>query len=341
MEQQKHTLTPKFFFLSLGVLVSLIASVTSFLNLVFATLDKKFPDALNAVYTYGYNTYDYQAMRTALATLIIMFPIFLILSRFWTKSIRGELARVDAIIKKWMLYLIIFLSGLVIAVDLVTLVRYFVSGEITTRFILKVVITLVVAAMVGMYYMWELRGMRKILGCNIGTWMAIKSAILVGALIVFSFAVMGSPMKQRAYRLDERRVQDIQSIQWQVISYWQQKEKLPETLKELSNPISSYMVPVDPEFQKGFAYEYQKTGDLSFKLCATFAEPMPEGWSEYGGGSVPMYGGVMRDVATSAVAPYPGVGGDSWDHEAGRTCYDRTIDKDLYPPYSKSESMKM
>ncbi len=343
MDQHKPSLTPKFFFLSLGVLVTLITTVASFLSLVFETLDKKFPDALNAVYQYGYNTYDYASMRSALATLIIIFPLFLVLSYFWTKSIRAELGRADETIKKWMLYLVIFLSGLVVAIDLVTLVRYFVSGEITTRFTLKVAATLVVALVVGVYYIYELRGKSKIYGFKIGPYMAVKSSILVLALVVFAFSVMGSPVKQRAYRLDDRRVQDLQSIQWQVISFWQQKEKLPNGLDDLKNPISGWSIPVDPEFQKGTTYEYEKTGDLSFKLCATFAEPMPDGWSEYkGGGVMPMmFSETGRDAAVSSIAPYPGGGvNESWDHQAGRTCYDRTIDKDIYPPYPKAEPAK-
>ena len=34
--------------------------------------------------------------------------------------------------------------------------------------------------------------------------------------------------------------------------------------------------------------------------------------------------------------PYPGAGiNESWDHQEGRTCFSRTIDKDIYPPYPK------
>lgn len=339
MEHQK--LSPKFFFLSLGVLVSLIASVTSFLSLVFATLDKKFPDALNAVYTYGYNTYDFAAMRSALATLIIIFPVFLILSYFWTKAIRGELGRIDTVIKKWMLYLIIFLASVVIIVDLITLVNYFVQGEITSRFIYKVIAVLVVAKLTGLYYLYELRmhagrSWKRIAAAGIG-------AVLVIIAIGYSFSIMGSPTTQRLLRLDDRRVQDLQSIQWQVISYWQQKEKLPEVLKDLADPISSYALPVDPEFQKGMTYEYKKTGDMSFELCATFAKPIPQGWREnpsygYGGGVMPMARPMMEDMSDAVVSSpgYPGSGvNDSWDHDAGRTCFERTIDKDIYPPYPK------
>jgi len=68
-----------FFFLSLGVLITLITSVVSALNLFFQTLNKYFPDVLNATYRYGYNTYEYDSIRSALATLIIFFPIFFLI----------------------------------------------------------------------------------------------------------------------------------------------------------------------------------------------------------------------------------------------------------------------
>ena len=335
---ESHTkLTPQFFFLSIGVLATLIASVSSFLSLAFATLDQVLPDALTASYQYGYASYSFESMRSALAILIIVFPVFLILSRLWARLMKKEMSRWDEVVRRWAIYLILFLASVTVIVDLVMLVRYFVSGEITLRFILKVAATLIAASIPGWYYAQLLRpaAARRLVWERWAIW---KSVVLVLALIVWSFTVMGSPDSQRDLRLDQRRVEDLQSIQWQVISYWQQKEILPESLSELSNPISSYMVPRDPEFQKGKSYEYAKRSDMTFELCATFAQPMPEGWVEQGRG----YGGVMgmrdMDIAVSSM-PYPGPGGagDSWDHEAGRTCYERTIDPELYPPFPKPE----
>lgn len=323
-------LSPKFFFLSLGVLATLIASVTAFLNLIFETLNQKFPDALNATYQYGYNTYNYEGIRTAIATLIIVFPVYLILSHFWRKVANNSLGRIDQVIKKWMLYLILFMAGVVIVVDLITLVRYFVSGEITTRFILKVVAALVVAKLVGWFYISELRSQAS---RNLAKLFAGVGIVLALVAVIWSFNVIGSPAEQRAWRLDEQRTQDLQTIQWQVISYWQQKEKLPDVLSDLQNPISGFLIPVDPEFQKGNAYEYKKTADMSFELCATFNAVMPEGWVENTmGGKYPMFSG--RYMETDVAYPYPGgTGNDSWTHEAGRTCFARTIDPDIYPPF--------
>ena len=332
--ENQHKMTPKFFFLSLGVLITLITSVTSFLNLVFQTLDNKFPDALNATYQYGYNTYSYEGIRTSIATLIIFFPVFLLVSYFWKKPIKAGLSVIDEIIRKWVIYLVLFLSSIVVMVDLVTLVRYFVSGEITTRFILKVAITLVVALIVGVYYIWQLQGWKKILNIKISVLVPVVSSVLVILAIVWSFMVIGTPSEQRAYRFDQQRVSDLQNIQWQVITFWQQKETLPKSLNELKNPITDYRLPVDPEFNKGNVYEYKTTGDLSFELCATFSLPIPEGFVDNGGGRdiMPYIG---NDMSSSSY-PYPGGAGESWIHQAGRTCFERTIDKDLYPPYTKS-----
>jgi len=330
-------LSPKYFFLSLGVLVSLIASVVSFLNLVFETLNKKFPDVLNASYEYGYHTYDFENIRSALAALIIVFPIFLILSYFWKKESKKEMGSIDEIIRKWMMYLVLFLSSVVIIVDLVTLVKYFIAGEITTRFILKVFIALIVALLVGLYYMYELKGKDKIMKVSTGLAFGTDATILVLLAIIFSFIIMGSPAKQRLLRLDDRRIQDLQNVQWQVINYWQQKQKLPESFKDLKDPLSGFSLPVDPEFEKGINYEYRKIEKLKFELCGTFSLPIPKGWREYGGGDIrPLTMMKGEDVAMMSY-PYPGPDGvnESWDHEAGRTCFERTIDPERYPPFEK------
>lgn len=338
--EHKNKLSPSYFFLSLGLLVTLITSVVSFLNLVFETLNKKFPDVLNATYQYGYNTYDYENMRFALATLIIIFPVFLIIHYFWCRQSEKGLGLIDEVIRKWAIYLILFLSAVVIAVDLVTLVKYFVAGEITTRFILKVAVTLVVAAMAGWYYIYELKSKNKIWLFKTGLAFGIDAGILVILAIIFSFVVMGSPMKQRLLRLDDRRISDLQNIQWQVINYWQQKEKLPASLNDLKDPLSGFTLPVDPEFEKGIVYEYAKKDKMKFELCATFALPIPKGWREdgYYGGPVPLMErgfGIGGDVAVDMAYPYPGPDGlnESWAHEAGRTCFERTIDPERYPPF--------
>ena len=150
---------------------------------------------------------------------------------------------------------------------------------------------------------------------------------------------MGSPFEQRKLRLDDKRMQDLQGIQWQVVNYYQQKEKLPASLDDLKDPISNYVLPVDPEFQKGINYEYAvlDAKALKFKLCATFALPIPEGWNEYQNYGVIRLDSTLSEGSASAPVPPTGPSGvnESWKHEAGYTCFERTIDKEIYKPYPK------
>lgn len=314
--QQK--LNPKFFFISLGVLITLITTVVSFLQILLAIIEKKFPDALNAVYTYGYNGYDTESIRTSLAMLIIVFPVFIALTYIWNTLQKGKLGSIDVYIKRWMVYLILFIASIVILVDLITLVRYFVSGEITIRFIYKVLVTLITSGVVGGYYIHELKEVYTYRKLYAGI-----AVVFVITTIVFSFVVIGSPKEQRMWRMDERRVQDLQTIQWQVAGYWQQKGTLPMSLESMNNPLQSIVIPMDPEFQKGLAYEYTSTGPLSFELCATFSLPRKEGFVENGYAY-----DVARDVSVSKPSA---LWSDSFAHETGRTCFTRTIDTDMFP----------
>jgi hypothetical protein len=329
-------LTPKFFFISLGVIVTLITNVSSLLVLFFESLNKKFPDALNSIYQYGYNSYDFETIRVSMATLIIFLPVFIFISYLWVKESKEDSNHTNMILRKWMIYLILFLSSLLIIIDLVTLVNYFVSGEITTRFIFKVLGTLIIGSLIDYYYFISMKteslnfSKIKKLSLICGT---IFVLFVVG-LIVWSFSIIGSPVKQRAWRLDDRRVNDLQNIQYQIINYWQYKQKLPNNLSELSNPMSGYSLPVEPEFEKGRVYEYIPKNDLSFELCATFTAEMPKGWQE--GNYVNVSGPIFREgeIKTDMEALYPAGSGlnESWSHDIGRTCFSRTIDKDMYPP---------
>lgn len=322
-ENIKKGISPKFFFLSLGVIVSLITSVSTGLSLFFETLNKKLPDLLNSAYQYGYNSYTFESLRTMTATLLIFFPIFLILSYFWWKTIKKGLENANAILFKWLMYIILFLASIVIVIDLVILVNYFVSGEITERFIYKILGTILIAGIVWAYYYISLKNFidknsknkiaKKIL--------FVLSILVFVGLIIFGFLVMGSPKMQRALRLNERRVQDLQVIQGQILNYWQQKGILPQALNDLKDPLSYTSIPNDPEFQSGKVYEYIPKDNLSFTLCANFSENMPKGFS-----------GINVNYAESL-----GVN-DSWYHNSGRFCFDRTIDTNIYKPFNEKHN---
>lgn len=319
---QQIKLTPKDFFIHLAATIVLYTATISLLRLAFSVVDYTFPDELA-----GY--FAPSSIAWPISMLVVLIPLLYVLEYFIIKDIKRFPEKEGVWIRRWRIYLTLFLTGAVIAGDIVVLINTYLSGEITTRFIWKFIITLVVTGIIFAYYILQ-KTVNLDKGRNARLTLAGVGVLITLAAIVGGFLIVGSPYKQRALRFDNQRVNDLSSIQWQVISYWQRKNMLPNSLTELKDPISGTVIPQDPETES--EYEYRVTGATSFELCATFALPMQDTKGRGGFGGYP-------DYAISY--PYPGGGVDTnWKHEAGRTCFTRTIDPELYPPIDSPKSLR-
>ena len=139
--------------------------------------------------------------------------------------------------------------------------------------------------------------------------------ILVIAIAVISgFFIVGSPMQERLRRFDERRVQDLQIIQSEIINYWTNKDNLPRQLSDLQDNIRGFAVPKDPENSSDYGYEVR--GNLDFVLCANF-----------NGSSLPENTSVPKPAH-----PDPYYQQSNWQHNSGNVCFDRNIDPQIYGP---------
>lgn len=285
-----------------------IVGVVSFLTLMFQYINIQFPDQLD----YWYREGALQAIRGAISALIVSWPVVIFMSIFIGKDLQADTDKQHIWIRKWLLHLMLFVASITIIIDLITLINYFLDGELTTRFALKVLCVLLVAVASFWYYLWELKRdpgapTRVTMGAAVG------SSVIIVLAIVASMIVVGSPSKQRDVRLDQQRVSDLSTIQSSIVGYWQDKEVLPENLAVLEDDILGYRNPMDPE--SGVEYEYIVTGDLSFQLCATFTTEAD---------------GSVDEIRMVRPMMYYDIGGsfNTWSHMSGYTCFDRTIDPD-------------
>ena len=131
---------------------------------------------------------------------------------------------------------------------------------------------------------------------------------VVAAAIVSSFFIIGSPADTRLQKLDEKRINDLSSIQNGIVNYWQQKSKLPSSLGELNNDLNYFTVPRDTENDKDYTYEV--LGQYQFKLCADFSTESNAEAPD----AVPMIYGMES----------------KWLHPKGNVCFTRTIDPELF-----------
>ena len=128
----------------------------------------------------------------------------------------------------------------------------------------------------------------------------------------------------------------LQQIQSDLIYYWQSSTTLPLSFDELRHDKLGLSVPVDP--QTGEPYEYVKRGATEFMLCATFGAdsavsdyakgsardfmPVPVPVPPGGSPGVPIYLSPIKEKET-------------WEHAAGRVCFDRTIEPEYFKPLPK------
>ena len=215
--ENKIKTAPKDFFVFIGSMIALYASAVSLLNLLFEIINASFPDALN----FSYDRFS-SGMRWSIASLLIVFPIYIFLSWFINKDLTDNPLKKNLGIRKWLTYLTLFVAGVTIITDLIMLINTFLGGEITARFAFKILAVLIVAGAAFTYYLYDLR---RDVGQKSSKMKMLVWAVSFGVLasIVGGFFIMGSPLTLRMKRFDERRVNDLQNIQYQIVNYYQRK----------------------------------------------------------------------------------------------------------------------
>ncbi len=291
-------------FLNLGAIVALYTMVFTLINLLFTVINRAFPQTTDYYYNYGS-----QSISFPVATLIIAFPVLVLLMWLLEKEYMTEPERQSGGIHKWLTYLTLFFAGITLAGDLITIIYYFIDGrELTAAFLLKVLVLFVVSGGVFMYYISDIKG--TLTGSKRKMW-RVATALVILASILWGFYVLGSPRTQRLYKYDEQKVNDLMNISNQVQSYYSTKGFIPEKLDAL-NALYGYpgVIPNDP--QSGQSYEYVKSSNTSYNVCAIFN----------------MQSNDNNQINRPAAYPYGGV---SWAHPAGHKCFSETINPQVYP----------
>jgi TRAP-type C4-dicarboxylate transport system permease small subunit len=312
LKNMENRASAKDFFLHLGAMVALYTVTVSFLNLVFKIINKAFPEVAQNIYAWGAGS----EISLPVATIIIFFPLFILLSYFVYKIYAENPTKKDLGVRKWLVYITLFVAGLLLAGDLVTVLYKFLDGQdLTAAFLLKALAVLLVAGCVFGFYIQDIRD--KVSPRGRKMW-AIVVGVIILISIILGFGVLGSPQSQRLLRYDNQKVTDLQNLQYQVISYWQMNGIIPISLADIKGQ-QNIVVPTDPQTQKD--YEYKKTGDMNFEVCAEFNQENMTLQNQYGPVAVP--------------TSYPAKGGiiqnDNWNHPAGRQCFERVIDPVAYP----------
>jgi len=142
-------------FLYLVVFTALYTVAINFGGLMFALIDRLIPDpALDRQVPPELLA---EAIRWPVSALIVATPVFLWVSAVIGREVRRDPAKRGSKVRRWLTYLTLFVAASVLAGDVMALVYNLLGGELTTRFVLKVVVVGFIAGAAFSYYRTELR----------------------------------------------------------------------------------------------------------------------------------------------------------------------------------------
>ena len=267
-------------------------------SLLFDLVNAALPDPADSSYSYDF----FASTRFSTAALIIAFPLFAWMAGLLGRETeRAPLKRFSPV-RRWLTYLTLFVSAAAIIGDLTALVYNLLGGELTLRFVLKVVVVGLIAGSVFGYYLRDLRREETDGGIvhALGKRLLLAAGALAILALVGGFMLMGSPAKQRLERMDQRRVNDLQRIEMLVRGQQRETGQLPQDLASVAAQPGIGASIADP--QTGKPYGYVIEGPERFRLCADFATDTAESRRE------------RRPVATE------------WAHGRGTKCFERRIE---------------
>jgi Domain of unknown function (DUF5671) len=245
-------------------------------SMLFRFIERWFPDAVS--HDYGYSLRA--AVTWQMASIAVAFPIFLLVTRAILREAQDHPERLQSAVRKWLTYIALLVTAGAMICDLIWFFDYFLTGELTSRFVLKALTVIAICGAIFIYYLGSLRWDRNTDIAHAKT-RSLRFGIAAAAVVVVSFCiglgVAGSPSAQRHIEADLKRVQDLQRIAT-AINIWHKRAQidksfapLPATLGDLRAKGLSPSQIVDPETK--IPYEYHAQSDATYQLCATFSAP--------------------------------------------------------------------
>jgi hypothetical protein len=281
-----------------------LATWTSALgSMCFQFIDHWLPDRVTPGPIYSLRA----AVTWQMASMAVAFPIFLFVMRAILREALDRPERIQSGVRKWLTYIALLVTAGGMIGDLIWFFDYFLTGELTSRFVLKSATVMLICGAIFVYYLGSLRWDRDTNFALIRS-RSFKFGAGAAAVVVAAFSiglgVAGTPARQRRMEADHRRVQDLRSIAGALHDWHQPAGKLakalPATLADLAGKGIPRSQMVDPE--TGKPYEYRAKFGSIYELCAVFA------------------GSEEADPARQT---------QFWHHDAGRSCF--TLDAASQP----------
>lgn len=243
-------------------------------SMLFRFIESWFPDPVTRGHLYNLRT----AVTWQMASVTVAFPIFLFVMRTILREAQNDPERLESGVRKWLTYIALLLTAGAMICDLIWFFDYFLTGELTVRFLLKALTVMLICGAIFLYYLRSLRWDRNtdVTGARLRS---LRFGVGTAAVLVASFSIglgiAGTPSEQRHLEADHRRIEDLRAIGFAMNSWYRRAELerssklLPDILSALAGRGINASQITDPE-TKG-TYEYEVRSGTTYELCAVFS----------------------------------------------------------------------
>ena len=139
-------------FMYLVLFSTLYVSAYHLGSLLFDIINTAYPDAVD----HERVPYSRMSMRWSLASLVVAFPVFVYMSWLVGRDLTADPNKRHSKVRRWLTYLTLFVAASVLIGDVISLVYSLLGGEMTTRFLLKVLVVAFIAGTIFWYYLSDL-----------------------------------------------------------------------------------------------------------------------------------------------------------------------------------------
>lgn len=266
MEQNENNNSPKYAFYYLLSLFALGFMAVSTGMIIFQIINKNVVDLLASAMT----CYEPGALRFAIAAIIISAPIYYISLFQINKNLYLGKLNLEAGVRRWLTYFILFVSFVTITGYLISIIYNFLDGELTIKFILKTIAALIIAAAVFSYYLYEIKRKdavgKKNRVLKIYFYASLAAVIII---LISGIVFVESPVYARAKKQDDKIAENLDIVKMKIDAYTSEKGMIPKDVDELLKHDLLVKDNILNPFDKK-EIEYQIESDTSYKLCAEF-----------------------------------------------------------------------
>ena len=245
-------------------------------SMFFRFIDRWFPDPVSRDYLWNVRNY----VTWQMASIAVAFPIFLLVSRIILREAQNRPERLQSGVRKWLTYIALLLTAGAMICDLIWFFDYFLTGDLTSRFVLKCLTVMLICGGIFVYYIRSLRWDRN---SNVAQAKrrSLKFGIAATAVVVTGFCIglgiAGTPSRQRKMEADSKRVEDLKMIANAIYFRYQRSQTdktiapLPASLNDVPGNAAGRSYALDPETEA--PYIYHPKSKTAYELCATFTAP--------------------------------------------------------------------